>query len=187
MSAPERIPAQPGMTPDQQEETGKILAHGRLTVLGRIPGASNTVLYATAELGGRTVPCVCKPVAGERPLWDFPEGNLARREVAAYEVCRALGWDLVPPTVLREGPGGETMCQLWVGPDPLAGDPEPAGEGEGRGTPARRPANCWRSPRAPRLAPAGAPSARWRRPTARPPCWCTPTIRGCAGSPSWTR
>ncbi|WP_374314155.1 MULTISPECIES: SCO1664 family protein [Streptomyces] len=131
MSAPERIPAQPGMTPDQQEETGKILAHGRLTVLGRIPGASNTVLYATAELGGRTVPCVCKPVAGERPLWDFPEGNLARREVAAYEVCRALGWDLVPPTVLREGPGGETMCQLWVGPDPLAGDPEPAGEGEG--------------------------------------------------------
>ncbi|WP_432747595.1 SCO1664 family protein [Streptomyces sp. JH002] len=128
MPAPERVPAQPDMTPGPHEDAAKILAHGTLTVLGRIPEASNAVLYATAELGGRQLPCVCKPVAGERPLWDFPEGNLARREVAAYEVCRALGWDLVPPTVLREGPHGETMCQLWVGPDPRDAPEPEAGE-----------------------------------------------------------
>jgi hypothetical protein len=61
--------------------------------------------------------CVYKPVAGERPLWDFPPGTLAAREVAAYAVSKAAGWHLVPPTVMREGPFGPGMCQLWVDPD----------------------------------------------------------------------
>ncbi|TDC77984.1 SCO1664 family protein [Streptomyces hainanensis] len=112
MSAPERIPPQPGVTVDEA------LERGELTIHGRIADASNAVLYATAELSGRRVPCVYKPVAGERPLWDFPDGTLAQREVAAYEVSRALGWDVVPPTVLRDDPLGGGMCQLWVGPVP---------------------------------------------------------------------
>ncbi|UCM86924.1 SCO1664 family protein [Streptomyces marincola] len=120
MSAPERIPPQPDVTADE------VLARGELTVHGRIVDASNAVLYATAELSGRSLDCVYKPVSGERPLWDFPDGTLAEREVAAYEVSRALGWDLVPPTVLRDGPLGRGMCQQWVGPAPGA---EAAGGG----------------------------------------------------------
>jgi uncharacterized repeat protein (TIGR03843 family) len=58
--------------------------------------------------------CVYKPVAGERPLWDFPNGTLAGREVSAYLVSRAAGWNVVPPTVLRDGPYGPGMCQLWI-------------------------------------------------------------------------
>ncbi|MFR9722969.1 SCO1664 family protein [Streptomyces sp. MS19] len=124
MSAPERIPPQPGVT---GADTHATLARGGLTVRGRITDASNAVLYAVAELDGHLVPCVYKPVRGERPLWDFPDGNLAQREVAAYEVCRALGWDIVPTTVLRDGPFGVGMCQRWIGPLP---DAEDAGEPE---------------------------------------------------------
>jgi uncharacterized repeat protein (TIGR03843 family) len=58
--------------------------------------------------------CVYKPVRGERPLWDFPDGTLAGREVAAYSVSHASGWDVVPPTVLRDGPFGPGMVQIWV-------------------------------------------------------------------------
>ena len=61
-----------------------------------------------------TARCVYKPIRGERPLWDFPDGTLAGREVAAYEVSEATGWDVVPPTVLRDGPLGEGACQLWI-------------------------------------------------------------------------
>ena len=81
---------------------------------GRIREASNAVLYCAVSYEGREAPCVYKPVAGERPLWDFPDGTLAQREVAAYEVSEATGWGLVPPTVLRDGPYGEGMCQLWI-------------------------------------------------------------------------
>ncbi|WUT03031.1 SCO1664 family protein [Streptomyces sp. NBC_00704] len=91
-----------------------LLAHGGLTVRGRIRDASNAALYCTVAHEGREAACVYKPVAGERPLWDFPDGTLAGREVAAYEVSEATGWGLVPPTVLRDGPHGEGMCQLWV-------------------------------------------------------------------------
>lgn len=79
--------------------------------------ASNATLYCTSALEGLTITCVYKPVRGERPLWDFPDGTLAEREVAAYAVSTALGWDLIPPTVLREGPFGPGMCQLWVDAD----------------------------------------------------------------------
>lgn len=92
----------------------QVLSRGELTVRGRIGGASNAVLYCTAAHEGRSLDCVYKPVAGERPLWDFPDGTLAQREAAAYEISRATGWDLVPPTVLRDGPYGEGMVQLWI-------------------------------------------------------------------------
>jgi len=64
-----------------------------------------------------SVACVYKPIAGERPLWDFPVGTLAGREVAAYVVSRAAGWHVVPPTVMRDGPFGPGMCQLWIDHD----------------------------------------------------------------------
>ncbi|PAM97476.1 phosphatidylinositol kinase [Streptomyces sp. Alain-F2R5] len=91
-----------------------LLAQGELTVRGRIRDASNAALYCTVTHEGREAACVYKPVAGERPLWDFPDGTLAQREVAAYEVSEATGWGLVPPTVLRDGPYGEGMVQLWI-------------------------------------------------------------------------
>ncbi|MER6358263.1 SCO1664 family protein [Streptomyces sp. NPDC001634] len=107
MSAPERIPP-------RSVTTAELLAEGELTVRGRIRDASNAALYCTVSYDGREAACIYKPVAGERPLWDFPDGTLAQREVAAYEVSEATGWGLVPPTVLRDGPYGEGMCQLWV-------------------------------------------------------------------------
>ncbi|MEV6804796.1 SCO1664 family protein [Streptomyces sp. NPDC017248] len=111
MSAPERIP--PGSVTAGPDPAG-LLARGELTVRGRIREASNAALLCTVALDGHTASCVYKPVAGERPLWDFPDGTLAGREVAAYEVSEATGWGLVPPTVLRDGPYGEGMCQLWI-------------------------------------------------------------------------
>ncbi|PWJ04246.1 SCO1664 family protein [Streptomyces sp. NWU49] len=112
MSAPERIPPRSVTATDPAAAT--LLAEGELTVRGRIREASNAALYCTVTHGGREAACIYKPVAGERPLWDFPDGTLAGREVAAYEVSEATGWGLVPPTVLRDGPYGEGMCQLWV-------------------------------------------------------------------------
>ncbi|MFJ8595875.1 SCO1664 family protein [Streptomyces sp. NPDC093598] len=117
MSAPERIPPR-SVTPPP--DAAELLARGELTVRGRIREASNAALYCTVSYDGRDAACIYKPVAGERPLWDFPDGTLAQREVAAYEVSEATGWGLVPPTVLREGPYGEGMCQLWVEVTPEA-------------------------------------------------------------------
>jgi hypothetical protein len=94
-----------------------LLAEGDLEVVGRIVDASNATLYCQVGRGDAQVACVYKPVAGERPLWDFPEGTLAGREVAAYAVSRAAGWDVVPPTVYRDGPFGPGMCQLWIESD----------------------------------------------------------------------
>jgi len=93
----------------------EVLTRGTLTVEGRLVDASNATLLAVAELDGVEIACVYKPTAGERPLWDFPDSTLGLREVAAYEVSSALGWDLVPPTVWREeGPFGQGMAQAWV-------------------------------------------------------------------------
>jgi uncharacterized repeat protein (TIGR03843 family) len=92
----------------------ELLREGELEVSGRLVDASNATLYCTVTLDGRSAPCVHKPVAGERPLWDFPDGTLANREVATYLVSAATGWALVPPTVMRGGPFGPGMCQLWV-------------------------------------------------------------------------
>ncbi|WP_405922394.1 SCO1664 family protein [Streptomyces sp. NBC_00122] len=111
MPAPERLPA-PGVTATGEIE--ELLAKGELTVVGRIREASNAVLLCTVTYEGVSADCVYKPVKGERPLWDFPDGNLAQREVAAYLVSEATGWGLVPATVLRDGPYGEGMVQRWI-------------------------------------------------------------------------
>jgi uncharacterized repeat protein (TIGR03843 family) len=95
-----------------------LLRDGHLEVEGRLIAASNATLYCSVSLDGVSAGCVYKPVAGERPLWDFPDGTLAGREVAAYAVSEAMGWHIVPPTVYRDGPYGPGMCQLWVEPDP---------------------------------------------------------------------
>ncbi|MDQ0841739.1 MULTISPECIES: SCO1664 family protein [unclassified Streptomyces] len=130
MPAPERIPTGRVSTPDALT----LLAKGELTVRGRLREASNAVLYCAVSYEGEEAHCVYKPIAGERPLWDFPDGTLAQREVAAYEVSQATGWGLVPPTVLRDGPYGQGMVQLWIEADPeaallaLVEDEEP-GEG----------------------------------------------------------
>lgn len=92
----------------------ELLTRGELTVRGRIAEASNAVLLCTVRHDGTSATCVYKPVKGERPLWDFPDGTLAQREVAAYLVSRATGWELIPPTVLRDGPYGEGMVQHWI-------------------------------------------------------------------------
>ncbi|MEU4098968.1 SCO1664 family protein [Streptomyces sp. NPDC026673] len=121
MPAPERVPAVgDGLSGDIAPE---LLVRGELTVRGRLRDASNAVLYCAVEHEGARAHCVYKPVAGERPLWDFPDGTLAQREVAAYLVSEATGWGLVPPTVLRDGPYGEGMVQLWIE------TPQEAGEG----------------------------------------------------------
>ena len=105
----------------------EVLAHGELTVEGRLVDASNATLLALAVLDGVEIACVYKPTAGERPLWDFPESTLGLREVAAYEVSSALGWHLVPPTTWRDdGPFGQGMAQAWVTP-PDGGEMEPGG------------------------------------------------------------
>jgi len=94
-----------------------LLAEGSITVEGRLVDASNTTLLGLVEHDGREERCVYKPIAGERPLWDFPDGTLAFREVAAYAVSESTGWDVVPPTVLRDGPFGPGMVQLWIDVD----------------------------------------------------------------------
>lgn len=92
----------------------KILKEGVLKVTGRLVDASNATLYATASLSEQEMVCIYKPIAGERPLWDFSEGSLAHREYAAYLVSQTVGFDLVPLTVLRDGPYGEGMAQEWI-------------------------------------------------------------------------
>ncbi|TDK24080.1 SCO1664 family protein [Arthrobacter crusticola] len=90
------------------------LVTAELTLTGRITTASNATFLAS--IGGVAV--VYKPIAGESPLWDFPDGTLAQREVAAYLVSQVLGWNVVPQTWLRDGPLGEGMVQLWQEQDP---------------------------------------------------------------------
>ena len=101
-----------------------LLRFGELSIVGRLWASSNNALLCLVT---RPCPdpepdlvaaCIYKPVMGERPLDDFPDGTLARREVAAFEASEATGWGIVPPTVLRDGPFGEGMVQLWIRTDP---------------------------------------------------------------------
>jgi uncharacterized repeat protein (TIGR03843 family) len=140
-------PLRSGPDAGQAEQAAlDLLASGTLEVEGRLVDASNATLYCTITVPGPAprsgknpgrpaknaksarnagsapaeetrIACVYKPIAGERPLWDFPAGTLAGREVAAYVVSRAAGWDVVPPTVMRDGPFGPGMCQLWIDHD----------------------------------------------------------------------
>jgi uncharacterized repeat protein (TIGR03843 family) len=99
------------------DEALELLREGDLSIEGRVVDASNATFYCAVSDSGRAAACVYKPVAGERPLWDFPDGTLAEREVAAYEVSAATGWLIVPPTVYRDGPAGPGMVQLWIDTD----------------------------------------------------------------------
>jgi hypothetical protein len=96
----------------------ELLRAGALEVVGRLWASTNNAMLCVARGGGTEAACIYKPVAGERPLGDFPDETLARREVAAFAASRASGWDIVPPTVLRDGPFGEGMVQLWIRADP---------------------------------------------------------------------
>lgn len=86
-----------------------------LVLQGRVMPASNATFLATLapRAGDEALAVVYKPIRGERPLWDFPDGNLAHREVAAYLVSQATGWDIVPETWLADGPHGTGMVQRW--------------------------------------------------------------------------
>jgi uncharacterized repeat protein (TIGR03843 family) len=96
----------------------ELLRTGEMELEGLLAEASNTTLRAFVSAGGVRGRCVYKPVRGERPLWDFPDGTLAGREVAAYLVSEATGWGVVPPTVLRDGPAGPGACQWWIDSEP---------------------------------------------------------------------
>jgi uncharacterized repeat protein (TIGR03843 family) len=100
------------MNPRNDEH--EVLRNGELTVLGRIRSASNATFLCESTLDERSVHCVYKPTSGEQPLWDFPDGTLAGRELAAYLVSKQLGWNIVPYTIIRHGPAGPGMLQLWV-------------------------------------------------------------------------
>jgi uncharacterized repeat protein (TIGR03843 family) len=101
-----------------------VLREGEIDVIGRIVGSSNNAMLVTVTRicpdpePAQVLHAVYKPTLGERPLNDFPDGTLARREVAAWHVSEASGWGIVPPTVLREGPFGEGMVQSFVEADP---------------------------------------------------------------------
>ena len=95
--------------------TPEQLQQGELIVEGRLIDASNATLYGKVILAaGMEVAVVYKPIAGEKPLWDFPSGSLAGREICAYEVSKAAEFDLVPVTVFREGPFGPGAVQEWI-------------------------------------------------------------------------
>lgn len=98
------------MTPEVPREVdAAVLAEAPLEITGRITTASNATFLGSID---ETV-VVYKPIAGEKPLWDFPDGDLASREVAAYLVSEAFGWNIVPRTWLRDGPLGLGMVQLF--------------------------------------------------------------------------
>ncbi|HVL54474.1 MAG TPA: SCO1664 family protein [Vitreimonas sp.] len=111
------------MIPFDQATMIEVLREGELDLLGRILESTNHALFGrvTRECPDPEPPVVVdviyKPVRGERSLDDFPDGTLARREVAARLVSDASGWEIVPPTVLRDGPFGEGMVQLWIDVD----------------------------------------------------------------------
>ena len=93
----------------------QVLSEGHIEIEGRMPNSSNaTFLCAVGDDGTQGI---YKPLTGERPLWDFEPG-LYKREVAAYRLSEALGYENIPPTVVREGPLGEGSLQLFIAHDP---------------------------------------------------------------------
>jgi hypothetical protein len=94
--------------------SAEILEEGIVKVEGRLVDASNATLFTEIELNGQSVRAIYKPISGERPLWDFQSGTLAFRERAAYLLSEAMGFHLVPLTILRDGPFGEGAFQLWI-------------------------------------------------------------------------
>ena len=108
-----------------------LLTDGDLKVRGQLPWSSNATFLATVSDGQHQANAVYKPERGETPLWDFAPGTLCLREMAAFVVCQALGWQVVPPTVLRDGPYGRGVVQAFIPHDPeqhylALEDPDPA-------------------------------------------------------------
>jgi hypothetical protein len=103
------------LTPD---ELRTALGASDLEVVGRMRYSSNATFLVEAKIDGMELAGIYKPRRGERPLWDFPQGTLCQREVAAYELSDALGWDIVPVTILRDGPLGVGAVQRFVDHDP---------------------------------------------------------------------
>jgi len=91
-----------------------LLTQGELVVTGRLVDASNATLYTSVTHEGQAMNAIYKPIAGERPLWDFPDGSLAHREYAAYLISQNCDFNLVPLTILRDGPYGPGMVQEWI-------------------------------------------------------------------------
>ena len=91
-----------------------LLTSGEIEVQGRLVDASNATLFVSIRKGDEEMKAIYKPVAGERPLWDFPDGNLAQRERAAYLVSELMEIHCVPLTILRDGPFGIGMVQEWI-------------------------------------------------------------------------
>jgi uncharacterized repeat protein (TIGR03843 family) len=110
-------PTEPGQPRDSGEML-RLLCDGELEIAGRLADASNATFLCRLQPSGTM--CVYKPVRGERPLDDFPLRTLANRELAAFRFSEATGWRVVPPTVVREGPYGPGMVQLWMDSDPAA-------------------------------------------------------------------
>ena len=104
----------------EPEQVVQLLLEGRLELVGQILSSSNVIFLVSVIEDDLQALAVYKPYRGERPLWDFPQGTLCLREVAAYVISRALGWPLIPPTVLREGPHGIGALQLFIDADPQA-------------------------------------------------------------------
>jgi uncharacterized repeat protein (TIGR03843 family) len=100
------------------ERATALLAEGELELLQHVPWSSNATFLAIVRNDESEVHAVYKPRRGERPLWDFPAGTLCQREMAAFVVSQALGWALVPPTVLRDGPHGFGAVQVFIPHDP---------------------------------------------------------------------
>lgn len=92
------------------------LEHGDITIIGRMPHSSNATFLVSVQCGDTSTQAIYKPLRGERPLWDFEPG-LHRREIAAYLLSQAMGINMVPPTVLREGPLGEGSLQYFIDAD----------------------------------------------------------------------
>jgi hypothetical protein len=120
MSQPSRygVGGDGSVGPADTETAISLLQHGEISIEGRLVQASNATLYCGIAFDGIQANCVYKPISGERPLWDFPDGTLAGREISAHLVSEATGWRVVPPTVLRDGPFGPGMVQLWMDADP---------------------------------------------------------------------
>jgi len=107
------IRPEPG-SPEERE----LVEGGDIELLGRMPWSSNATFLVKLDHGGLESLAIYKPRKGERPLWDFPRGTLCAREVAAHVVSEALGWGIVPLTILRDGPAGIGMVQRFVEHDP---------------------------------------------------------------------
>lgn len=95
-------------------EDAEILESGTVKIEGRLVDASNATLLTEIELSGEVVRAIYKPISGERPLWDFQSGTLAFRERAAYLISEAMGFHIVPLTILRDGPFGIGAFQIWI-------------------------------------------------------------------------